>query len=78
MKQLLIFILLPMSLNLAAEDSCKILKTCSEWASSKTGVKYDLGKLDRRSLKLEKDFNFNEGDPDFIFNFLLQSKKVPK
>jgi hypothetical protein len=76
MKQLLIFTLLIMSTNLLAEDSCKILKTCSEWATNKTGAKYDLGKLDKRSIKLEKDFNFNEGDPDFIFNYLLQSNDL--
>ncbi|MBC7539720.1 MAG: hypothetical protein H7281_12930 [Bacteriovorax sp.] len=76
MKQLLIFILFTTSLNLFAEDPCKILKTCSEWATNKTGVKYDLGKLDKRSIKLEKDFNLNEGDPDFIFNYLLQSNDL--
>lgn len=76
MKYLLIFVLLITSLNLFAEDTCKILKTCSEWATSKTGVKYDLGKLDRRSLKMEKDFSLNDGDPDFIFNYLLQSNDL--
>lgn len=76
MRHSLIFILLLTSLNLFGDDSCKTLKSCSEWASNKTGVKYDLGKLDRRSLKLEKDFNQNEGDADFIFNYLLQSNDL--
>lgn len=77
MKQLLFtFILVATSLNLMAEESCKTLKSCSEWASGKTGSKYDLGKLDRRSLKVEKNFNHNEGDPDFIFNFILQSNEL--
>ena len=76
MKYLLSLILLITSLNLVAEEPCKILKTCSEWATNKTGVKYELGKLDRRSLKLEKDFSLNDGDPDFIFNYLLQSNDL--
>lgn len=76
MKHLLIFLLLVANSSLHAEDPCKILKACSDWATSKTGVKYDLGKLDRRSLKLEKDFSLNDGDPDFIFNYLLQSNDL--
>jgi hypothetical protein len=76
MKFLLFFILLSTSSNILAEDPCSILKTCSEWATNKTGVKYDLGKLDKRSFKLEKDFSLNEGDPDFVFNYLLQSNDL--
>lgn len=76
MKHLLIFLLLAMGLNLYAQDSCKLVKDCSEWATNKTGVKYDLGKMDKRSIKFEKDFSLNEGDPDFVFNFLLQSSDL--
>lgn len=76
MKCLLIFLLMNLEPSLHAEDSCKILKACSDWATNKTGIKYDLGKLDRRSLKLEKDFSLNEGDPDFIFNYLLQTNDL--
>lgn len=57
----------------AQEDNCKTLGNCALWATGKTGAKYDLGKFDKRSLKLEKDFNFKEGNPDLIFNYILQS-----
>jgi hypothetical protein len=63
-------------MNSYAEYSCKNLQTCTDWVSNKTGVKYDLQKLDKRTLKLEKDFNFNEGDPDFIYNYILQSNDL--
>ncbi len=76
MKQFTIFLFFLVSFNLFAADSCKNLKVCTEWATSKTGIKYELGKFERRSLKLEKDFSFSEGDPDFIFNFILQSNDL--
>lgn len=59
-----------------AEDNCKTLKSCAEWVSGKTGVKYDLGKLEKRSLRLEKDFNMNVGDADFLFNYILQTNDM--
>jgi hypothetical protein len=58
---------------ISAEVICKDLKTCAEWAMDKTSTKYDLGTLAKRSMKVEKDFLISEGDPDFIFNFLLIS-----
>lgn len=64
------------TINLHAAEGCKILKDCSEWASSKTGAKYNLGKFERRSMKFEKDFTLNEGDPDFVFNFMLQTNDL--
>ena len=76
MKTIIILSLLFASMNSYAEYSCKNLQTCTDWVYSKTGVKYDLQKLDKRTLKLEKDFNFNEGDPDFIYNYILQSNDL--
>ena len=79
MKKILILILFTISIDLFAasvEDSCKILQACSDWVSNKTGAKYDLQKFDKRSLKLEKDFKLNEGDPDFLFNYILQSNDL--
>lgn len=76
MKTLLVLLLLSMNSKLFAADSCKTLRTCSEWATSKTGVKYELGNQDRRNLKIEKDFNKEEGDADLIFNFILQSNSL--
>ena len=76
MKTIIILSLLCASMNSYAEYSCKNLQTCTDWVSNKTGVKYDLQKLDKRTLKLEKDFNFNEGDPDFIYNYILQSNDL--
>ena len=50
---------------------CKTLKSCADWASDKTSAKYELGKLEKRGVKLEKDFDLSEGDPDFLFAFIL-------
>jgi hypothetical protein len=77
MKQLLVlsFIFLSFTIS-AAEENCKTVKSCSEWATFKTAKRYDLGKYERRSLKLEKDFSLKEGDADFIFNFILQSNDL--
>jgi hypothetical protein len=63
---------------ISADEVCKDLKTCAEWATDKTSAKYDLGSLAKRSLKIEKDFIISEGDPDFIFNFLLISNDLAR
>lgn len=76
MKRLFFISVLMMSASVFAEDNCKTLKACSEWATGKTGVKYDLGKLEKRSLKTEKDFSLNDGDADFLFNYILQSNDL--
>ena len=78
MKRLLVLCLFFASTNSFAEFSCKNLQACAEWANKKTGAKYDLQKLEKRALQLEKDFNFNEGDPDFIFNYILQSNELAR
>lgn len=57
----------------ARPDNCKTLEACANWASDKTGIKYELDKFAKRSLKIEKDFNFKEGNADVIFNYILQS-----
>ncbi len=66
------------SLNHAADLTCKDLKTCAAWASEQTSVKYDLGTLEKRSLKFDKNFLLLEGDPDFLFNFLLTSNDLAR
>ena len=55
----------------AVEDICNNLKSCANWASDKTSAKYELGNLEKRTIKPNKDFLLTEGDPDFLFNFLL-------
>lgn len=60
----------------ASEGNCKTLKSCADWATDKTGTKYELGKWDKRSLKQEKDLSLNEGNADFLFNFILQSNDM--
>lgn len=68
-----LFLLLTLvSLEIKAEDApCKILKSCAEWANHKTGFIYNLGKFEKRTLKIDKDFNINEGNPDLIFSYIL-------
>lgn len=68
-----LFLLLTLvSMELKAVDApCKVLKPCAEWANNKTGLIYNLGTLERRTLKMEKDFNINEGNPDLIFSYIL-------
>ena len=61
-----------------AESSCKNLKACAEWATYRTAVKYDLGSLDRRSMKVEKEFTLDEGDADFNFSFVLLQNNMAR
>ena len=68
---LLLTTILLSTASFAAETQCKNMKACAVWAMDKTSVKYDLGTFEKRSLKIEKDFLLSEGDPDFIFTFLL-------
>lgn len=60
---------------LASAPDCKTLKSCATWASDKTGINYQLGNLEKRSLKLEKDFNLEEGNPDLLFSFILNQNE---
>lgn len=76
MKICLILLLSFCSLSLKAAEQCKTLKDCSAWATLKTGMKYESSKFDRRSIKFEKDFSLSEGEPDLLFNFLLQSNDL--
>lgn len=76
MKQFFLVLSLLLSSIAMAADNCKTLKACSDWASGKTGAKYELGKLEKRGLKVEKDFSLNDGDADFLFNYLLQSNDL--
>jgi hypothetical protein len=61
-----------------AEDICKNLKSCTEWVTDKTSAKYELGSLEKRSFNIEKGFTLTEGDPDFVFNFLLISNDLAR
>jgi hypothetical protein len=56
---------------IGAEDICNNLKSCAAWASDKTSAQYELGTLEKRTLKSNKDFLLTEGNPDFLFNFPL-------
>lgn len=76
MKKFCFIVALIFSTVIQAEENCKTLRACAEWATGKTGVKYDLGKLEKRSLRMEKDFNVNEGDADFLFNYILQTNDM--
>lgn len=78
MKYLLALVILLVTFESFAEVPCKTLKTCSEWASNKTGAKYDYGTLGGRSLKFEKDFDILEGESDFNFNYLLQANDLAR
>jgi type II secretory pathway component GspD/PulD (secretin) len=73
MRKLIFLIFVCVSFCIFADESpfCKDLKTCAEWAASKTGLQYTLGNLGKRSIKLDKGFNLSEGDPDFIFSYIL-------
>ena len=62
----------------SADMTCKNLRVCADWASEKTSAKYDLGTLEKRSIKFEKNFILTEGDPDFLFNFLLLQNNLAR
>jgi hypothetical protein len=78
MKGGVISLLALLSVHAFAGDNfnCKTVKACSDWATDRTSVKYELGKFEKRSLNVDKDFSFTEGDPDFIFNYILQSNEM--
>jgi hypothetical protein len=64
--------------EVGADIVCKNLKSCTEWVSSKTGKTYNLGKLEKRSLKVEKDLILTDGDPDTLFNFILSQSEMAR
>lgn len=76
MKRFVLIFALMLSAGIHAEDNCKNLKACSEWATGRTGVKYELGKFEKRSLKMDKDFSLADGDADFLFNYILQNNDL--
>jgi len=61
------------SVHAMALDSsiCKNLKSCAEWNQSKTGFIYDLGKLERRAMKVDKSLLLNDGNADLFFTYIL-------
>jgi type II secretory pathway component GspD/PulD (secretin) len=61
-----------------AGDVCKNLKSCAEWAQKSTGVTYILSKNERKSLKIEKDFDLSEGAADIIFSYILFENDLTK
>ena len=62
---------------LASDDfNCKTVGSCAAWATHETSIRYQLDKFEKRTLKIEKDFSYKEGDVDFIFNYLLQSNDL--
>ena len=64
--------------EVTAEVVCKNVKSCAEWVTSKTGEKYILGKQEKRSLKVEKELNLNEGDPDILFSYILSQSDMAR
>lgn len=76
MKKLVLIVACSLTISALAEDTCKNLKACADWATAKTGIKYELGKLEKRGLKIEKDLVLEEGDADLLFNFILQSNEL--
>ena len=81
-KSTLVLIALSMSLTsscalLASDDfNCKTIGNCAAWATHETSIHYQLDKFEKRTLKIDKDFNVKEGNVDFIFNYLLQSNDL--
>jgi len=76
MKKLVLILVLIASAGVLAEDNCKTLKSCADWATGKTGIKYELGKFEKRGLKIDKEFSLADGDADFLFNYILQNNDL--
>lgn len=73
-----IFLILNGNAVMAEEVNCKNLKLCAEWATAKTGARYNLGKFEKRSLTIEKGLDLSEGDPDTIFSFILNQNEFTR
>lgn len=78
MLYIALLISLTSSLGVLASDdlNCKTVGSCAAWATHETSNRYQLDQFEKRSMKIEKDFSFKEGNPDFIFNYLLQANDL--
>lgn len=63
-------LLLCFSLNALADETCASIKSCTDWASSKTGIIYELEGHENVSLNFNT-LSINAGNPNFILNYLL-------
>lgn len=61
-----------------AGDVCKNLKSCADWAQKSTGATYILSKNERKSLKIDKEFDLSEGGADIIFSYILFENDLTK
>lgn len=64
------------SFNSFALGECKQLKTCAEYVGMQTSVKYDLGKFEKKSLKMEPQFKMTSANADQLFVYLLEQNNL--
>lgn len=65
-----------LSFNTLALGECKQLKTCAEFVGLQTGVKYDLGKFEKKSLRQEPQFKMTSANADQLFVYLLEQNNL--
>jgi len=64
------------SFNSLALGECKQLKTCADYVALQTGVKYDLGKFEKKSLRVEQQFKMTSANADQLFVYLLEQNNL--
>lgn len=70
---LLIFSFSPV---LLAKDECKQLKSCAEYVGLLTGAKYDLGKFEKKSLRINSTLKMTNGNAEQVFLFILEENNL--
>lgn len=64
------------SFNSFALGECKLLKTCADYVALQTGAKYELGKFEKKSLRVEQQFKMTSANADQLFVYLLEQNNL--
>ncbi len=70
LKLISIFFLL--TISVFAKDECKQLKSCADYVTILTGSKYELGKFEKKSLKVDQNLKLTNGNAEQLFVYILE------
>ncbi len=76
MKTLYIITLLIFSTIVSAKEECKQLKSCAEYIGVMTNVKYDLGILEKKTLRKEPSIKMTNSNAEQVFGFILEQNNL--
>ncbi len=60
------------SFSIIAKDECKQLKSCADYVTILTGSKYDLGKFEKKSLRVDQNLKLTNGNAEQLFVYILE------